>query len=87
MITGVSYRLSIPTTVVAPSQFGPKLGLIRTDLPRAALRCGRWTLTEGMGTPPVGSPVYAIKGVDPKVAVAASTGTQYQRFNVFVPGE
>lgn len=67
-LDGVKYVRSPDTIVVA--ELGDELGLIDQGLPHTAMRCGEFTLKDGMGTPSVGSKVYAVKGHDPAELVA-----------------
>ena len=55
---------------VATRELGDELGTIEQGLPSASVRCEKWTLEEGMGTPSVGSKVYAVTGREPAVMVA-----------------
>jgi (2Fe-2S) ferredoxin len=53
------------------ADLGPVVGTITKEgLPAGASRCESYTLQDGQGTPPKGSEVHTINGVDPSVALA-----------------
>jgi hypothetical protein len=84
-VDGVAYRLLYEHPSPASSDLGAEIGVIDRGLPSASETCGKYHLKDGMGTPPPGSKVYAINGVDPHQAVAAqqADGTSYERFDLW----
>lgn len=73
--------MSMEPPTLTEADLGPTVGTIREGLPREAERCGQYTLRDGQGTPPVGTDVRLIVGIDQSVSVAAVVGFQVMRFD------
>ena len=80
-VQGVSYVLSSSAAPLSPSELGPAVATINGGLPDGSSHCEDFTLEDGQGTPPKGSEVFSIKGVDQTDAVAAGVGNQIMRFD------
>lgn len=80
-VQAVSYVLSSSAESLSPSDLGPVVGTINEGLPDESNRCESYTLHDGQGTPPTGSDVYSIEGIDQTKAVAARVGNQVMRFD------
>ncbi|MFM2070742.1 MAG: hypothetical protein RLZZ623_1005 [Actinomycetota bacterium] len=84
-VQGVSYVLGSSGNTVNPSDIGPVVGTIKDGLPDAASDCQSFTLHDGQGTPPKGTEVHSINGVDQSVSVAAKVDNQMMRFDSATP--
>jgi hypothetical protein len=84
-VGGIAYRLTFSHPPLSTADLGAELGAVDRGLPAASVTCGKYHLRDGMGTPPVGTEVFAISGVDQRQAVAAlqADGTLYERFDVW----
>lgn len=80
-VHGVSYLLSSSAAALSSSDLGPIVGKINDGLPAAASRCESYTLHDGQGTPPEGTEVFSIKGIDQAKAVAAKVGNEIMQFD------
>lgn len=80
-VQGISYVLSSSAKPLSPSELDSVVGTISEGLPDASSRCEGYTLHDGQGTPPKGSYVYSIKGIDQTEAVATKVGNQVMRFD------
>jgi hypothetical protein len=80
-IGGVTYMMSMEPPTLTEADLGSTVGTIREGLPREAERCGQYTLRDGQGTPPVGTDVRLIVGIDQSVSVAAVVGFQVMKFD------
>ena len=81
-VQGVSYVLSSSAKVLTAAELDSVVGTISEGLPEASNHCESFTLHDGQGTPPEGTDVYSIKGVDRTEAVAAAAvGDQVMRFD------
>jgi hypothetical protein len=76
---GVTYVARNSTDTVAKADLGAVLGTQEGDIPEGLLRCEVVQLQDGQGSLAPGAHVYAIRGVDPSVAIAAEVGTEYMK--------
>lgn len=74
---GVTYTARHADDVVVEADLGEVLGTQLGSVPEGMLRCESVTLEDGEGSLERGARVYAIRGVDRSIAIAASLGTGY----------
>jgi hypothetical protein len=86
-IDGVTYAMTgLEPTMLTEADLGPSVGTIRDGLPAAAQRCGDYTLHDGQGTPPKGTEVRSIIGIDQRDAVATVVGGLVTKFDAMQDG-
>ena len=59
-----------PSEPIGRDQLGEEVGEITKPFPDSAADCEPFTLEDGQGSPPLGSKVHAVNGMDPAVALA-----------------
>lgn len=74
---GVVYTARSADDAVSEGDLGEELDTQAEPVPEDLLRCEAVTLLDGEGSMEQGARVYAIRGVDSSIAIAASSGTGY----------
>lgn len=78
---GVTYVARQYADTVAEAELGDVLGVQGEDVPPGMLRCEAVQLQQGQGSLERGAHVYAIRGVDQSVAIAAEFDNRFMKLH------